>query len=121
MQNSPQFIIGYYGILRANAVVVPVNPMNLTHEISRCAKDAGARTAIVSQELFSRIEPLLGMRTSTVWSSPPTPDYLKQPTILKVPEFVAAPRVEHSGPGISLVDRCARERPSARPSDGRFG
>src|ERR1700712_172707 len=29
MQNSPQFIIAYYGILRANAVVVPLNPMNL--------------------------------------------------------------------------------------------
>src|SRR6266571_3795729 len=30
MQNSPQFVIGYYGILRANAVVVPLNPMYLT-------------------------------------------------------------------------------------------
>ena len=30
MQNSPQFVIGYYGILRANAVVVPLNPMNVT-------------------------------------------------------------------------------------------
>src|SRR5688500_8169240 len=29
MQNSPQFIIAYYAILRADAVVVPVNPMNL--------------------------------------------------------------------------------------------
>ncbi len=43
MQNSPQFMIGYYGILRANAVVVPLNPMNLTQEILRYAKDA-ART-----------------------------------------------------------------------------
>ena len=42
MQNSPQFMIGYYGILRANAVVVPLNPMNLTHEIQRYLKDAGA-------------------------------------------------------------------------------
>ena len=42
MQNSPQFVIGYYGILRANAVVVPLNPMNLTQEILRYAEDAGA-------------------------------------------------------------------------------
>ena len=28
MQNSPQFIIGFYAILRADAMVVPVNPMN---------------------------------------------------------------------------------------------
>ncbi|TDA49308.1 AMP-binding protein, partial [Burkholderia pyrrocinia] len=30
MQNSPQWMLAYYGILRANAVVVPVNPMNMT-------------------------------------------------------------------------------------------
>ncbi len=102
MQNSPQFVIGYYGILRANAVVVPVNPMNLTHEISRCARDAGARTAIVSQELFSRIEPLLRDEDLDRLVVAAYSDYLKHPTILTVPEFVAAPRVEHSGPGISL-------------------
>src|SRR5882672_4958047 len=33
MQNSPQFIIGYYAILRADAMVVPVNPMNLAEEL----------------------------------------------------------------------------------------
>src|SRR6202035_1127049 len=59
MQNSPQFMIGYYGILRANAVVVPLNPMNLTQEILRYAQDAGANTLLVSQELYSRVEPLL--------------------------------------------------------------
>ena len=32
LQNSPQFIIGYYAILRADAMVVPINPMNLTKE-----------------------------------------------------------------------------------------
>src|SRR5579859_857483 len=59
MQNSPQFVIGYYGILRANAVVVPLNPMNLTQELLRFAQDAGASTIIVSQELYARVEPLL--------------------------------------------------------------
>ena len=47
MQNSPQFVIAYYAILRANAVVVPVNPMYLTREFLRCAQDAGATHAIV--------------------------------------------------------------------------
>ena len=43
MQNSPQFVLGYYGILRADAVVVPLNPMNLTQEILAYAKDAGGQ------------------------------------------------------------------------------
>jgi fatty-acyl-CoA synthase len=46
MQNSPQFMVGYYGILRANAVVVPLNPMNLTQEILKFAQDAGATTML---------------------------------------------------------------------------
>jgi fatty-acyl-CoA synthase len=102
MQNSPQFVIAYYGILRANAVVVPLNPMNLTHEIARYAEDAGAATIIVSQELYSRVEPLLhnpGLKSAIVAAYS---DYLRQPTELAVPEFIAAPRLELSGPGATL-------------------
>jgi fatty-acyl-CoA synthase len=102
MQNSPQFIIGYYGILRANAVVVPVNPMNLTQELLRYAKDAGANTAIVSQELFSRVEPLLGSGDLNAVIVAAYSDYLKQPTTLSVPDFVAAPRVRWTGRGVTL-------------------
>ena len=40
MQNSPQFVIGYYAILRADAVVVPVNPMNLSEELRHYVLDA---------------------------------------------------------------------------------
>ena len=50
-QNGPHFIVGYYGILRADAVVVPVNPMNLTEELEHYVEDAGARVLITSQEL----------------------------------------------------------------------
>jgi fatty-acyl-CoA synthase len=102
MQNSPQFVIGYYGILRANAVVVPINPMNLTQEILRYAEDAGARTILVSQELYPRVEPLL--ETSVLKSAlvAAYSDYLKQPTTLTVPDFIAAPRLDMGRPGVTL-------------------
>ena len=32
MQNCPQFPVALYAVLRANAVVVPVNPMNRAEE-----------------------------------------------------------------------------------------
>jgi fatty-acyl-CoA synthase len=102
MQNCPQFIIGYYGILRANAVVVPVNPMNLTQEILRYARDAGASTAIVSQELYSRVEPLLGSGDLKHVIVAAYSDYLKQPTTLTLPDFVAAPRSRPTGRGVTL-------------------
>jgi fatty-acyl-CoA synthase len=102
MQNSPQFVIGYYGILRANAVVVPLNPMNLTQEILRFANDAGASTLIVSQELYPRIEPLLGKSGLKNVIVAAYSDYLREPTTLNLPEVVAAPRLEISGPGVTL-------------------
>jgi fatty-acyl-CoA synthase len=102
MQNSPQFVIGYYGILRANAVVVPINPMNLTQEILRYVEDAGARTIIVSQELYPRIEPLLGKSTLKSAIVAAYSDYLKRPTVLAVPDFIAAPRLEIAAPGVTL-------------------
>jgi fatty-acyl-CoA synthase len=102
MQNSPQFVIAYYGILRANAVVVPLNPMYLTQEVLRCAKDAGASTAIVSQELYSRIEPLLDGPDVKHVIVAAYSDYLKRPTDLSVPDFITAPRNELSRPGVTL-------------------
>jgi fatty-acyl-CoA synthase len=102
MQNSPQFVIGYYAILRANAVVVPLNPMNLTKEILRYAQDAGTSTIIVSQELYPRVEPLLGKSVLQSAIVAAYSDYLQQPTTLTVPDFVAAPRVELTAPGVTL-------------------
>ena len=102
MQNSPQFVIAYYAILRANAVVVPLNPMYLTQEILKCARDAGARVALVSQELFPRVEPLVGNSDVTHWIVAVYADYLREPTDLPVPDFVRAPRRELTGPGLTM-------------------
>ncbi|MBC7995227.1 MAG: long-chain fatty acid--CoA ligase [Rhizobacter sp.] len=114
MQNSPQFMIGYYAILRANAVVVPVNPMNLTGELKHYVSDADAKVALVSQELYPRMKPMLnpgGDESSldhivvAAYS-----DYLRQPTTLNVPDFVAAPRVRIEGAGVSMwADAMARQ------------
>jgi fatty-acyl-CoA synthase len=102
MQNSPQFIIGYYGILRANAVVVPLNPMNLTQELLRYAKDAGAAAMLVSQELYPRVEPLLKSQDLKHVIVAAYSDYLKEPTTLTVPDFISAPRVDYQSQGLAL-------------------
>lgn len=51
MQNCPQLVIAHYAIMRANAVVVPINPMSRTSELSHYIRDTGARVAICSAEL----------------------------------------------------------------------
>jgi fatty-acyl-CoA synthase len=86
-QNSPQFVIAYYAILRADAVVVPVNPMNRTEELRHYVEDSDARVAIVGQDLLREIEPLgLARMLPIVYS-----DYLSAATDLPVPDFVRRP------------------------------
>jgi len=93
-QNSPQWMIAYYGILRANAVVVPVNPMNMTDELQHYVEDSGARTAFVAQELYSRIAPLVGEADDQLRHlvAITYSDYLVNPTSITPPDFVSAPR-----------------------------
>jgi fatty-acyl-CoA synthase len=91
MQNSPQFMVAFYGILRADAVVVPVNPMNLTNELRHYVKDSGAKVAFAAQELYARMQPLLGQELQRIVVATYS-DYLQTPTDLKVPDFVSAPR-----------------------------
>jgi fatty-acyl-CoA synthase len=105
MQNSPQFVLAYYGILRANAVVVPVNPMNMTTELRHYVRDAGARVAIVAQDIYPQMQPLLGSAAEQGLQQilvATYSDYLKAPTDLKVPDFVKAPRTVLAEPGVTL-------------------
>jgi fatty-acyl-CoA synthase len=93
-QNSPQFVIGYYAILRADAVVVPVNPMNRAEELRHYVADADARVMIAGQELLGEVRPRLGAGSIEHCILAAYSDYLPRETTLKVPEVVRAPRIE---------------------------
>ena len=51
LQNCPQLVIAHYAVLGANAVVVPVNPMNRAAELKHLIDDSGAVLAITSADL----------------------------------------------------------------------
>lgn len=51
MQNLPQLVMAHFAILRANAVVVPVNPMNRAQELEHYITDAGVRLAMTTADL----------------------------------------------------------------------
>ncbi|KIF83121.1 long-chain fatty acid--CoA ligase [Noviherbaspirillum autotrophicum] len=100
MQNSPQFIIAYYAILRADAMVVPVNPMLMTDELRHYLDDSGAKVAIVSQEIFARTAPLVGTTGLAHAIVATYSDYATAPTDLTMPDFVRAPRDVPAMPGV---------------------
>ena len=127
MQNSPQFMIAFYAILRADAMVVPVNPMNLTEELRHYIADSDAAVAITGQELLVQLRPLLdeGLRCAAglqqvvvaAYSA-----YRTQPTDLKIPEVVAAPRQPLRAPGVTqwldaLADNFEPAAHQAGPDD----
>ena len=55
MQNCPQLVIAHFAILRANAVVVPVNPMNRAEELKHYITDPDARVAITTADLAAEL------------------------------------------------------------------
>jgi fatty-acyl-CoA synthase len=105
LQNSPQWALGYYAILRANAVVVPVNPMNMSDELAHYVADSGARVAIAAQDLLPQLQahlapgeherPALHHVVVACYR-----DHLRAPTDLRLPEFVAAPSLPVQGDGL---------------------
>jgi fatty-acyl-CoA synthase len=55
MQNCPQLVIAHWAILRANAVVVPVNPMNRAEELKHYITDPDAKVAITTADLAAEL------------------------------------------------------------------
>ena len=55
MQNCPQLVIAHFAILRANAVVVPVNPMNRAEELKHYIQDPDAKVAITTSDLAGEL------------------------------------------------------------------
>jgi fatty-acyl-CoA synthase len=51
MQNCPQLVITHFAILRLDAVVVPVNPMNKAEELKHYITDPDARVAVTTADL----------------------------------------------------------------------
>ena len=52
LANCPQFIIGYYGALKAGAIVVSFNPLYAAREVEHQLKDSGAETMLVMSRFY---------------------------------------------------------------------
>ena len=115
-QNSPQFIIGYYAILRADGVVVPVNPMNKSAELAHYIGDSDARVAIAAQELWREIEPHVGKSNAHCVLAAYS-DYVREATDLKVPEVARAARLDPGRPEVTLWTDVMAANRAPRPQE----
>lgn len=70
-QNCPAYVVAYYAVLRADAVVVPVNAMCTADELGYQAQDASARVALVGRETWPIVR-WPAPRSITCWCTMPT-------------------------------------------------
>jgi fatty-acyl-CoA synthase len=102
LQNSPQFLIACYAILRADAVMVPVSPMCIAGELAHFLEDSGARVAIVGQETWPQVAGLVGRTPLERVVVTAYSDYASPETDLPRPETVAAKRERVDARGVTL-------------------
>ena len=93
--------------------------MNLTNELREYVADSGAEMALVAQELYPQVKPLIGRELKRVIVAAYS-DYLKQATDLRIPELIAAPRQPIGDPAVTLWND-AMARDSTPAPIGRTG
>jgi long-chain acyl-CoA synthetase len=56
MPNTPQFVIAFYGILKAGGVVVATNPLYTAGEIAHQVADAECKLAVVTSNFYDKFK-----------------------------------------------------------------
>jgi len=118
MPNSPQFVISYYGVLKAGGVVVASNPLYSERELEHQINDCGAETIILLSafyEKFKRVQPHTGVKNVIVTN---IKEYLPPPlrilfTLLK--EKKEGHRVTLAAGDHKFQDLLGRYTPADRP------
>jgi long-chain acyl-CoA synthetase len=57
--NSPQFLIGYFGVQKIGAVAVPVSPIYTPSELEYLIRDSGAETVLCQDTNFGYVQQVL--------------------------------------------------------------
>lgn len=87
MQNSPQWVISYFGIIRANCVAVPINPMLTEHELEYIISDSECRLIFTTSELVSKVYNVAKQQDILVVCSHLS-DYLPKEPEIPVPDLL---------------------------------
>lgn len=119
MQNSPQWLLAYYAVLRADAIIVPINPMNRASEVKHYLEDSGASVVFCAGEL---LEQLTASGTDTHTVVVDYTDYLPSNSDYIVPAWLkqALPELgSGQTPWSAVISPRQGDRPKARPSQAR--
>jgi long-chain acyl-CoA synthetase len=116
--NTPQFVIAYYGVLKAGGVVVATNPMYSEREIEHQANDSGMELMIVMSNFYNRVknvQPKTGIQQVVVTNIKETLPPLTSLLFTLFKEKKAGFRVELQDNDIWLPDLLDDFQASDRP------
>ena len=60
LPNMPEFVIAYYGVLKAGAIVTAISPLSKEREAARQLHDAEAETVVVLDVFYPLVKAVLG-------------------------------------------------------------
>lgn len=91
LENCPQFIIGFYGILKMGGIVVTCSPMYKAEELEHELKDAGVKAILMLDHLYPVFEPIRHSTDVKHVITTSFVDYIpEQPTITVHPSMLAS-------------------------------
>lgn len=118
MPNTPQFVIAYFGALKAGGVVVATNPLYSSREIEHQVNDAGIEVMLVMSNFYNtikQVQPKTKIRTVVVTNLketlPPILSFLFTLTREKKGGF----RVQLAEGDVWMQDLISKHKPEDRP------
>ncbi|MQA96676.1 MAG: AMP-binding protein [Streptosporangiales bacterium] len=115
LPNCPQFMIAFYGILKAGCVHVPVNPMFQAEELRYELRDCGATTVLVADGLAALVESVRdGHAVRRLITTRPGA-YLPAEPAFPVPRALTAPAAEPPAGAVAWEEALDTALPEAWP------
>ena len=82
LPNSPQFMIAFYGILKAGAVIVPLNPLYTERELTFHLTNSGTESIVTLPMFLDNVVPLVAQTPLRQVVCSPVADFLPFPLSL---------------------------------------
>ncbi|PWH15862.1 MAG: long-chain fatty acid--CoA ligase [Anaerolineae bacterium] len=118
MPNTPQFVIAYFGVLKAGGVVVATNPLYTPREIEHQVKDAGIELMIVMSNFYNtikKVQPNTPIKKVIVTNLKETLPPVLRLLFTLAKEKKGGFRVQLQEGDVWLNDLLAKYPPSSRP------
>jgi len=116
--NTPQFVIAYFGVLKAGGIVVATNPQYTKREIKHQANDSGLRLMLLMSNFYHKIkevQPETGLEQLIVTNMKETLPPLKSILFTLLKEKSGGFRVRLEGGDLWLPDLLRTYQPQDRP------